>query len=541
MSDRFRFRPVLAGLSAAIVAASLATACTAEQDVAGARSETPPRSGGTLTFATDTDLTCLDPQQSPAAAALLTGRGVVDSLVAQSPETGEIRPWLASSWQVSSDATRFTFTLRRGVTFSDGAPLTAAAVKTNFDRIVSPATKSLLAASFFTGYAGSTVQDPETITVRFAQPNAGFLQAASTAFLGLQSPATFTDGPQATCRKVIGSGPFVLSDYVPQQKVVLTRRADYNWAPDTAEHQGTAYLEKVTISIVPETGVRMGSLRSGQVDAVAGVPPREAAGLSGDRFQLLKKEQPGIAYSLFLNSTRTPWTDAAVRRAIAKAIDTKQIAAALYQDQYAQATSILTPKTPGYVPVLPEGQFDQAEAGRLLDAAGWRMDGSGFRSRNGARLTLTWTYVSPSREQRDVLAQLVQQQLKAVGVAVELEPAAQGDVIARQIKGDWELSDLSFTRADGDVLRTVLRPTTTGSRPVVPDAELGDHLAKAVSTMNPASRHADYERAQRHLIDEAFAIPVYNPTYLLGSTKAVRGLGFDVQGLPTFYDTWIVR
>ncbi|GAB3491361.1 ABC transporter substrate-binding protein [Amycolatopsis cihanbeyliensis] len=498
-----------------------------------------PRQGGVLTFATDADPACIDPHQSPTAASQLITRGVVDSLVAQDPETLEIKPWLAESWTVSPDAKRFTFDLRDDVTFSDGERFDAAAVKENFDRIVDPATKSLLAAGFLTGYAGTTVVDPHTVTVAFDQPNAPFLQAASTAFLGMESPATFTSGQQELCQKVIGSGPFVVDDYVRQQKIELARRPDYQWAPPDREHTGAAYLDRVVITVVPENGVRLGSLRTGQVDAMANVPPREADSLTGD-LRLLTKEQPGIAYSLVLNARKEPWADVTLRRAFAKSVDTEQIVSTVYQGKYPRATSVLTPATPGYTNVLERGQFDRAAAEELFDQAGWAKGPDGVRAKDGEPLTVEWTYISPAREQRDVLAQLVQQQLREVGVQIRLNPLPIGDVVSKQAKGETELSDISFVRADGDVLRTTLY-SPRGGVPASVDPELPGLLSAATATIDPERRAATYERAQRRIVEQSTAVPVYNPTYLLGTSKAVHDITFDPQGLPAFHDAWVAR
>jgi len=532
-------RPARA-LAVLTAAALLATGCTDDGPAEpGAGGSATPRAGGTLTFATDTDPACLDPHQSPAAATLLTGRGVVDSLVAQDPATGDIVPWLAESWKTDERATTFTFTMRTGATFSDGSPVDAAAVKANLDRIVAPATKSLLAASFLAGYAGTTVSGERTATVRFKQPNAGFLQAATTAFLGMQAPSSFAAGPQATCRTIIGSGPFTVAEYVPQQRVVLARRAGYGWAPRTAAHQGEARLDKVVITVAPDNGVRSGSLRSGQIDAAGNVTPRDSVTLAGEKFTIARREQAGIAYSLFINSTKAPWTDAALRRAVALAVDRAQIVRTLYQDQYTAATSVLTPATPGFRASVAAPSA--TEATRLLDAAGWRPGADGIRTKDGQRLSLRWTYVAPAREQRDVLAQLVQQQLRAVGVDLALDPAPAGDVIGRQSRGDWEMSDISFLRADADVLRTVLQSSAGGRPPVIRDPAVGADLARGAGTLDATTRERSYAQAQQRIAGEGLAIPVYNPTYLLATSRSVQAVTFDAQGLPQFYDAWMSR
>lgn len=500
-----------------------------------------PVSGGTLTFGTDSDGGCIDPQQTPTAATQLFVRGVVDSLVSQDSETGELKPWLATTWTASDDSTTFTFTLRPDVTFSDGTALDAAAVKANFDRIVDPATKSLLSATYLTGYEGTTVVDPSTVQVQFSKPNAPFLQAVSTAFLGMESPASFAAGPDATCRQVVGSGPFVIESYTAGSKTVLTRNPDYAWAPETAAHTGAAYLDSVVIDVVPENGVRIGNLSSGQADAAANVPPRDAATFTTGGFQLLSHEQPGLAYTLYLNESRPVWQDADVRRAIALGIDTKQIVDTLYQGRYAAATSILTPTTPTYEKVDGAGDYDPDRAGRLLDAAGWVLGADGNRTKDGATLTIDWNSVAPTREQRDLVAQLVQAQLKQIGVTVNIEQRAIGDFQAHQADKDWDMQDFSFVRADPDAMRTLLDSKAAYPAAWTNDPTLDAALAEQATSSDVAARTAASRTAQREVIDQAIGIPIYNSTYLLGIDDAVHGMQFDPQGLPSFYDTWVTR
>ncbi len=193
---------------------------------------------------------------------------MLDSLVFQKPD-GSFAPWLATEWNVSDDSTEYTFTLRDDVTFHDGEPFDAAAVKANFDRIVDPETESAQAASMLGGefYAGTDVIDEHTVTVRFSQPYAPFLQAASTAQLGFYSPKVLADsagelkvgGPGIT----VGTGPFELTEYTPEQEIVYTANADYDWAPEGAERPG---FETLRVEILPEPSVRAGvvELRRGR-------------------------------------------------------------------------------------------------------------------------------------------------------------------------------------------------------------------------------------------------------------------------------------
>lgn len=136
----------------------------------------------------------MDPQVSQLDVSGMVQRAVLDSLVFQEDD-GTFSPWLAKSWDVSPDSTEYTFTLRDDVTFTDGEPFDAEAVKANFDRIVDPETASAQAASMLGAdfYDGTEVVDDHTVKVSFTQPYAPFLQAASTPQLGFYSPAVLAE------------------------------------------------------------------------------------------------------------------------------------------------------------------------------------------------------------------------------------------------------------------------------------------------------------------------------------------------------------
>lgn len=147
----------------------------------------PPVNGGTLRVAFDADITCADGQQAGNNTALNVSRQIADSLADQDPETGEIVPWLAESWDVSDDSTTFTFHLRDGVTFTDGTPFTAQSVKDNLEGIVDLGAKSSLGSTYlaahFPGVNNTTVwADPDSGShIEFA----GFEHFARTAERGL--------------------------------------------------------------------------------------------------------------------------------------------------------------------------------------------------------------------------------------------------------------------------------------------------------------------------------------------------------------------
>ena len=210
---------------------ALAAAAALALSACSASSGSGPASGdanGEIVWGVDGSLLSagkMDPQTSQLDVTAMVQRAVLDSLVFQKAD-GSFVPWLARKWEVSADGTAYTFHLRDDVTFTDGEKFDAAAVKANFDRIVDPATKSAQAASMLGGelYKGTEVVDPTTVTVTFSQPYAPFLQAASTAQLGFYAPkvlaAHSADLAAGGKDITVGTGPFQISSYTPDQEIV---------------------------------------------------------------------------------------------------------------------------------------------------------------------------------------------------------------------------------------------------------------------------------------------------------------------------------
>ena len=345
-----------------------------------------PVSDGTLTYAINTDADCLDPHQSPTDVAGFFARPILDSLVTLDSD-GKILPWLAKSWTVSADGRTYTFNLRDDVTFSDGEAFDAAAVKANFDHVVNPKTQSKLAAGTISTYIGARVVDPHTVEIALSQPSSAFLPAVATAYLGIEAPSTLAGDPKALCSKIVGSGPFVGTDgYTPQKGIDYTRRADYKWPAGTAKHQGPAYLDGLNIQVVTENSSRLGALTSGQVDAIASVPPVNVAQLKANPgFQIQTAQAPGGNYSYYPNTQSGPFTDIRVRQAFRSGMDFDTIVSKLYFGIFQPAKGPIAPATvDDDKSVEPSYSYDPAKANQLLDQAGWTgRDAEGYRTKDG--------------------------------------------------------------------------------------------------------------------------------------------------------------
>ncbi|WP_216909942.1 ABC transporter substrate-binding protein [Nocardia noduli] len=534
-----RSRLRIAAIAAAVTAAASLAACGSDSGSSGGDAG-PPQPGGTLRYGLSQAPTCSDPAQSGTNQTIYVARQIVDSLTDQDPATGAIKPWLARTWEVSPDATVFTYHLADGVTFSDGTPVTAESVKRNFDAIVKlGGAKAPLGTSYLTNYVGTTAVDRLTARVEFSKPNAQFLQASSTTQLGLLADSTTAKTAEQRCvGDNIGSGPFTYAGWRQDASATLAKRAGYNWGSDVFAHRGEAYLDRIEFTVVPESGVRTGSLTSGQLDAISDalvqdVPQLEAAG-----GRLLSTPNPGVTFGLQPNVTRGPLRDPAVRQALLPAIDRQQLIDTVLGPQFKPATSVLAANTPGYKDLSAQLSYDPAKAKTLLDQAGWTPGGDGIRVKNGERLSFGVLFSQVFGGNQAIL-ELVQQQLRQVGVDLKLDLASISEVTARQNSKDFDSVYYNSTRADGDILRTSfgLAGRNLSAREAIP--ALDEVLDSQLSAGDTAARAQLIQTAQQRIFEAGLWVPTVELSQAIGAAGTVRDLKFEASARLQFFDTWL--
>ncbi|MET9021947.1 ABC transporter substrate-binding protein [Actinopolymorpha sp. NPDC004070] len=499
-----------------------------------------PRAGGNVNFALSLAPACPDPQQATQNMAIYIARQVTDSLTDQDPKTGKIVPWLAKSWEIGKDGREFTFHLRDGVTFSDGTALTAQSVRKNFDSIVHDlGAAAPLASTYLSGYQQTRVSDKLTATVVFAQPNAQFLQATATHSLAIVADRTLATPPEQRCQgKVIGSGPFVVKRFVQGGDVVLAKRKGYAWGSKVFGHTGDAYLDTITYKIVPESGVRAGSLATNQVDAVSDVLRQDEPQIEGAGGKVLTITNPGVVFLLQPNVSREPLKDERVRQAVQLAVNRQEVVDTVLGKHFKAASSVLGRRTPGWTDLSSLLNHDPNRAKALLDAAGWRAGPGGIRVKGGRKLTIDVVY-SPNFNGSQPALELVQQQLRQVGIALELRQVTNAQSSEIDQSGDFDTFFYNITRADPDILRTQFSTKLANRGRRAPDQALDPLLDKEVRTLDEAGRDKLVGKAQRLLVEHGYVIPIFELSQAIGVSSRVHGLRFEASSRLQFYDTWI--
>ncbi|TXR50568.1 ABC transporter substrate-binding protein [Phyllobacterium endophyticum] len=510
--------------------------------------DTAPITGGTLVWGVETDPATLNPQLNGQDKTKLLLRNTYESLLARTADGGYV-PWLANEYRISDDGKTYTFTLRDGVTFTDGEKFDAAAIVINFTRLKDAAYSGSASAGPVSRVADAKALDAHTVVLTLSEVYAPFLDFAAS--LEILSPKAFDSGQlKSGGPEIAGTGPFILKRYVKGQDIHFVRNPAYNWAPQTAAHQGPSYLDEITYRFLPESSVRTGALTSGQVDVIEGISGNDA-GLFKDNpdFTYQNALNTGTPYSLFLNVTFGPTQDVKIRKALLAAVDIDAVLKSVYRGERTRAWGITSPIDSQFYDKSIEGTYgnDPKLANRLLDEAGWsERDAEGFRIKDGKRLFIEIVQAQATvRDQRNVLLEAVQAQARQnAGIDLTISYVDAGTYTDRRKSGEFGSIANSNTPTDAIDIEYHYLPIDQGgsinySRAAAP--ELLTWLKAAASTLDTKERFALYAKLQRFaILDQAYALPLYEPEDQIAAASYVKGISFrPFKQLPeSAYDIW---
>ena len=361
--------------------------------------------GGELVIGVTADAYRIDPPERANVGYYPLNTNIFESLVRLTPGY-QIEPMLAESWEFVEPNT-YRFTLRQGVTFHSGAPLTAEAVVWSMGRIAQAGGGILLIDE------NSTMAvDDFTVEITPAQPNRRLLEQLNHPNESIVAP----DSNPAEVR--IGTGPFREVEYVREDRYVVEAFDGY-WGDDKP------LVQRITFRFYPDPTTRVLALQSGEVDLIREVPPESAAQLATDgQFQVLTSEV-GAYQALYVNiHGQDPYdlgADHAVREALAAAIDQEAVVAGVWQGFADPSATMIPPAILGPAAGKIEPIITDPERARqVLDAAGWATGADGIREKDGRSLTLTMIVGFPSAEIHRSMPEFVQAQLRDVGIAVDI-------------------------------------------------------------------------------------------------------------------------
>ena len=423
--------------AAAVVAlAMVATACGGGDDGGGDGSSSgedagTPTPGGNVVYGLEAETTdgwCL-PEAQLAISGIMVAQAIYDTLTRPNAE-GEIEPWLAESVDPNEDSTVWTITLRDGVTFHDGSPLTAEVVKNNLDayRGAYPARSPQLFIFVFAPIESVEVVDPLTVQVNLNQPWVSFDAALhGSGRVGMLAQAQLDDA--STCAdNLIGTGPFMKTEWVQNQKFVAEKNPDY-WATDEAGEQ-LPYLDGITFQPIVEVEQRRNALESGEINAMHSSDPETVDDIRGlvesGSLNAYESEEFGEVNYVMLNESKPPFDNIKARQALAHAVDFEEANAILNAGIVTQATGPFAPDNIGHLEDSGFPTFDLDEAKRLVEE---------YEAETGLPFEFTYTTTNAGPTIRQ--AQLLKEQVADAGMSVEIITVDQSTQIDTALSGDY--------------------------------------------------------------------------------------------------------
>ena len=310
-------------------------ACQVPSGVSATPAPTGAQQGGILRVALPAEVTAFDPWNADPASLMAT-RQIFETLVEVDPATSRITPGLASSWQMTNDGASWTFTLREGVLFHDGAPLDASSVIASFER-----GRTARASSYLTLFddpsAIKSVQAVDPRTVRFD------LRAPFGAFLAHLA------SPQAAIVRAngAGTGPFTAaaSALAPDGTLTLGRN-DFYWRRDSSGKQ-LPYLDGLVLRPVRDATSRLAELRAGRADVALDLPIAQASSARSDPSLVVSPRKDAALASLGFDVTMAPFDRPEVRHAVAMAVNRNALSA-VYAGTSRPANQVVPPGSFGY-------------------------------------------------------------------------------------------------------------------------------------------------------------------------------------------------
>ncbi len=484
------FGVLVMGWAIALVTAADATAAPA------------PQHGGSLVVQFPTEPPGLDLTASPASAiAAVVFYNVQEALV-KVDRHGRLVPWLAERWY-TTDSKNYTFFLRRGVHFHNGREMKAADVKYVLDRAVNPETKHPYRVQY-EAIRDVIVKDDYTISVALKHPDATFLWT-----IARQGSVIYPREAVDTLKtQPIGTGPFVVSEWVRGDRIVLVRNKDY-W------QKGLPYLDKVTFRFIPDPNSAMAALKSGDVDVSGfGLGPESVDEFKKDgRFQVIVGDTTNDV-TLSLNNSKKPYSDKRVRLAITHAINKEEVLKGAMFGYGKILGSNVDPLNPYYVDVSKRVPYDPAKAKRLLAEAGYP---NGF----DAVLKVAPQYYYTVRS-----AEVLVNQFAKVGIRAKIEQIEWGQWLSQVWKdANYDMSIIGHAEAWD--IGNFANPKYYFRWD---NAQFQKLFKESEVTVDDKKRRELYVKMQYMLADEAPAVWLFMHPYLVVAKKGVTGIWKD---LPT--------
>ncbi|MBI4280342.1 MAG: ABC transporter substrate-binding protein [Armatimonadetes bacterium] len=482
------------------------------------------KAGGRLAVGlADGDLASLDPIVPADGASTWALLHLYDQLVRVGRDGRRVEPAAAESWKVSPDGKTWTFRLRRGLTFSNGDPVTSEDVRFSLERAMGRASSR---ASRFPPMAGAAAPDPRTVVIHLREPWAPLLADLSLLAASIIPARLAREKGRAFWKAPVGSGPFMVTEWVKGRHITLRRNPAYWQKP-------YPYLDEVRFEVLADDRVRVERLRRGDIDIATSVPPDQVAGFQrDDRFDVYLVPLMRVDHAL-LNHARSPFGALRARQAINHAVNRDAIVRRVLFGYGRVASSMLPPmlywndtlRPYAYSVSLARAALRQAGMAGGFSAEMLIAAGDGQAAHTGA---------------------LMRQQLKAAGIDLRVTTLPPAHLLRRRQAGQFDMlkhsysSDITDPGAlvgfaldyeDGALARWA------GYR----NPRISRLARQAQATMSPERRRTLYFEIQRLAYDDYYAVPLYYADTRTVVAVHVRNFRQFPTGYCRLWEAWRAR
>jgi len=497
--------------------------------------EAEPKTGGTVRVGIAAEPTNLDPHTGGSGAEHQFMYPVYDQLIAYD-QKGQLDPSqsLAEKWELA-EPTRVVLKLRTGVTFTDGTPLNAAAVKWNLDRIIDPATKATprpdLAAIERVEALSAT-----DLVLRLKEPSAPLLtNLGDRGGMMISPPAFEKAGKDEYRRNPVGSGPFVLKEFVSDARLVYERNPAY-WRKD-ASGRGLPFAQRLRLDIIPDNTVRVAALESGEIDVIQSTPAQDVKRLGANKdFQLTRFVGAGTIHSV-VNHGFAPLDNVWFRRAVAAGHDRESYIKNFLTGEEPVAAALLTPASWAFEPNVPAYPYEIAKAKEYLQRSG--LPPSAWRIKvvpKGTSVSDNESFFENSLKSAGIVVEWLKGERESVFLRLWKGLGADGTA-AMNLQGSWSMR----VDPDGNCGQFYTEKGTynPGQAPV---PELEPLMLRARQIYDQTERKKLYSEIQRLAAEHVYSsMPIH---YTIADAHASTKVGnfaayYGGEGKARFANLWI--
>ncbi|HYF65325.1 MAG TPA: ABC transporter substrate-binding protein, partial [Herpetosiphonaceae bacterium] len=469
---------------------------------------------------------------------------VCDTLAFAPPELdAPLQPWLAEAWQTDASSMIFTVTLRPGVQFHNGVPMTSAAVMQSFQRLQDQRSE---ASPLHEDVQGITMAAPDELTIVFTlpEPNNDFIGMLSNPYAAIIDASAANADEQAFARAPVCTGPYKVQEWRSAEAIILARNPAYAWAPDYYQNRGAALIDQIKLRFVSENDTRFRMLKDNELDAMSLSTPEQVADVKThpDQFQLHEAWSSGITFIGF-NYALTPTNQLKLRQALAHAIDKNSIVTALLNGLADPAVAPLSPNIFGYDPSLSSDNYayDPERSRTLLAEAGYAdSDGDAIVERDGQPLSLRILTTTSSTYGKIIV--FLQDQLKQIGVDSTVQAVETSEISNITPTGEFDVLLYHYSWGTPDALQLFLGSERIGSSNRVaysnPAVDALVEQALSVSGESPEKRDLLIQ-AQRQILRDAAWQPLLSRKIVVAVNTRVENVRFTRTGALLWHDARI--